>query len=220
METESRELLVEGAKSFGLSLEQESIEALDRYLKELQKWNSKINLTALRTEKEIVLKHFLDSLSVAPYLPESGALLDMGSGAGFPGMVLEIVIPGLRTTLLDSVRKKIDFQRHVIRTLGLKGIDALHARVQDQEVLDRYGEHFDVVVSRAFSDVMTFLDLSHPLLKKGGLALAMKGRKETDEAFLSRESQTGSYRLTGIHTFLLPFSRLERSIFLFRKQPD
>jgi 16S rRNA (guanine527-N7)-methyltransferase len=218
METENRNLLIEGSKSFGLSLEEESVGAFDRYLKELLKWNSKINLTAIRAEKEVVLKHFLDSLSVIPYLPESGFLLDIGSGAGFPGIGLKIVRPCLRIILIDSVGKKVDFQRHMIRTLGLKEIEALQARVQDREILDRYGGQFDIVVSRAFSDLRTFLDLAHPFLKEGGLALAMKGRRETDEALFPPEVQRGSYQLTGIHTFLLPFSRFERSILLFKKQ--
>ncbi len=132
MEAEHRRLLIEGSKSFGLFLDGKTVGDFDLYLRELLKWNQKINLTAVRTEKEVVLKHFLDSISTIPYLPESGSLLDIGSGAGFPGIPLKIVKPGLRVTLIDSVRKKVDFQRHMIRTLGLKEIEAIHARVQDR----------------------------------------------------------------------------------------
>jgi 16S rRNA (guanine527-N7)-methyltransferase len=218
VETEHRRLLIEGSNSFGLFPDGKTVGDFDLYLRELLKWNQKINLTAVRTEKEVVLKHFLDSISTIPYLPESGSLLDIGSGAGFPGIPLKIVKPGLRVTLIDSVRKKVDFQRHMIRILGLKEIEALHARVQNQDIPEQYREHFDVVVSRAFSDLQRFLKLSYPFLKRGGMALAMKGRWEGKETRPDSEARRPSYEPKGVHTFLLPFSQYERSILLFEKQ--
>ena len=137
MEAENKDLLIEGAKTFGIDLDEKAIEAFGLYLKELLKWNQKINLTAIRSEKGIVLKHFLDSLSVYPYLPEHSFILDIGSGAGFPGIPLKIIQPSFEITLIDSVRKKVDFQRHIIRRLGLKGTEAIHGRVQDREILQR-----------------------------------------------------------------------------------
>src|SRR5512136_1652165 len=110
MEAEDRNLLVQGGKAFGINLDEKTIEAFEIYLKELLKWNQKINLTAIRSEKGIVLKHFLDSLSVHPYIPKTCSLLDIGSGAGFPGIPLKITHPDLEMTLIDSVRKKVDFQ--------------------------------------------------------------------------------------------------------------
>jgi len=218
MNAENRRLLIEGSKSFGLSLKEKTVEDFDLYLRELLKWNQKINLTAVRTEKEVVLKHFLDSLSTIPYLPEPASLLDIGSGAGFPGIPVKIVKPLLRTTLVDSVRKKVDFQRHIIRTLGLKEIEAIHTRVQDQDVPGPYREHFDVVVSRAFSDLRKFLKLSYPLLRRGGIALAMRGRWEGTETRPEPEAGKPSYEPKGIHTFFLPFSQYERSLLLFEKR--
>src|SRR5512136_485117 len=125
MEAENKDLLVEGARSFGVYLDGKAIESFEIYLKELLKWNQKINLTAIRSEKGIVLKHFLDSLSVTSYLPEHASILDIGSGAGFPGIPLKIVQPAFRITAIDSVRKKVDFQKHIIRALGLKGVEAI-----------------------------------------------------------------------------------------------
>ena len=218
MDAENRRLLIEGSKSFGLSLKGKTVEDFDLYLRELLKWNQKINLTAVRTEKEVVLKHFLDSLSTIPYLSEPASLLDIGSGAGFPGIPIKIVKPLLRTTLVDSVRKKVDFQRHMIRTLGLKEIEAIHTRVQDQDVPEPYRERFDVVVSRAFSDLRRFLKLSYPFLRRGGIALVMKGRWEGRETRPEPEAEKPFYESKGIHTFLLPFSRHERSILLFEKR--
>lgn len=218
MEPESRRLLAEGAKVFGIDLDEKGIEAFERYCRELLKWNQKINLTAIRTEKGILLKHFLDSLSVHPYLSEASILLDIGSGAGFPGIPLKIIAPALEVTLIDSVQKKVDFQRHIIRTLHLKGIEAIHGRVQDQEVIQRMEERFDVVISRAFSDLSTLLTLSHPLLKKRGKVLAMKGKREGEEDPSSSARERAPFRLQKAITFILPFSSFERTIFLFEKE--
>ncbi len=212
MEMENKKLLMEGAKTFGIHLDEKTLEAFDLYLKELLKWNRKINLTAIRTEKGIVLKHFLDSLSVFPYLSNISSLLDIGSGAGFPGIPLKIVKPSLEMTLIDSVRKKVDFQRHIIRMLGLKGIEAIHGRVQDKEILQTMGERFDMVISRGFSDLRTFLILGFPFLKKGGIVLAMKGEVDSEEIRLLSKIEEIRYRLQKIVPFFLPFSSIKRSI--------
>ena len=217
MEKENKDLLVKGAKAFGIYLYEKTADAFDLYLKELLKWNQKMNLTAIRTEKGVVLKHFLDSLSVFPYLSTISSLLDIGSGAGFPGIPLKMVKPSLEATLIDSVRKKVDFQKHIIRTLGLKGIEAIHGRVQDKEILQCMGEQFDMVISRAFSDLQTFLILSFPFLKRGGKVLAMKGDVSSEEIGLLSKMEGARYRLQKTVPFFLPFSSLKRSILLFEK---
>ena len=217
METENKDLLVEGAETFGIHLDGKAIESFEVYLKELLKWNQKINLTAIRSEKGIVLKHFLDSLSISPYIPKTCSLLDIGSGAGFPGIPLKITHPNLEITLIDSVRKKVDYQRHIIRALGLKGIEAIHGRVQDKGILQSLGERFDITLSRAFSDLRTFLILSFPFLKKGGRVIAMKGEMESDEIRLLIETEGTRYRLQKTVPLVLPFSSFKRTILLFEK---
>jgi len=217
METENRRLLIEGAKAFGIDLFEKTIEAFDLYLRELLKWNEKMNLTAIRSEKGIVLKHFLDSLSVFPHLPGISSLLDIGSGAGFPGIPLKMIQPSLEVTLIDSVRKKIDFQSHIIRTLGLKGIGAIHGRIQDREILESLGGRFDAVIARAFSDLNALLLLSFPFLKKGGILLAMKGEGAGEELKRLPLSTRNRYRWIKTATFSLPFSSFKRSILLFEK---
>jgi len=217
MEMENKKLLIEGAKVFGIYLDEKTVEAFDLYLKELIKWNERMNLTAIRTEKGIVLKHFLDSLSVFPYLSTISSLLDIGSGAGFPGIPLKIVKPSLETTLIDSVLKKVDFQRHIIRILGLKGINGIHGRVQDKEIRQTMGEQFDMVISRGFSDLRTFLILSFSFLKKGGIALAMKGEAGSEEIQFASEIEGTRYRLKKTVPLTLPFSSFKRSILLFEK---
>jgi 16S rRNA (guanine527-N7)-methyltransferase len=217
MERESKDLLMEGATAFGIHLNEKDGEAFDVYLRELLKWNQKINLTAIRSEKGIVLKHFLDSLSVYPYLSKSSSLLDIGSGAGFPGIPLKMVDPFLEVTLIDSVRKKVDFQKHIIRALGLKGIQAIHGRVQDKEILQSMTERFDTVISRAFSDLQTLLLLAFPFLKKGGILLAMKGELEKEEIGLFSKGEETRYRLQRTASSFLPKSSFKRSILLFEK---
>jgi 16S rRNA (guanine527-N7)-methyltransferase len=218
MEMENEKLLIEGAKAFGIYFDKKIAEAFELYLKELLKWNQKMNLTAIRTEKGIVLKHFLDSLSVFPYLSNISSLLDIGSGAGFPGIPLKIVKPSLEMTLVDSVRKKVDFQRHIIRILGLKGIEAIHGRVQDKEIRQAMGDRFDMVISRAFSVLQTFLIFGFPLLKKGGIVLAMKGGMDREEIRLLSNREEARYRLQKIIPLILPFSSFKRSILLFEKR--
>ena len=218
MEAENKKLLVDGSKAFGIHLDEKALEAFDLYLKELLKWNQKINLTAIRTEKGIVLKHFLDSLSVCPHLPKMAAALDIGSGAGFPGIPLKIVQPSLEITLIDSVRKKVDFQRHIIRMLGLKRIEAIHGRAQEKKILFTMRERFDVVISRAFADLQTLLLMSFPFLKKNGVVFAMKGRLEGEEIPLLPEVEKSRYRLQETVHLSLPFSDFKRTILLFEKQ--
>lgn len=213
MEMENKKLLIEGAKTFGIDLDEKTLEAFDLYLHELLKWNQKVNLTAIRSERGIVLKHFLDSLSVVPHLPEISSLLDIGSGAGFPGIPLKMIRPSLEVTLIDSVRKKTDFQGHIIRTLGLKGIKAIHGRIQDREILESLGGRFDAVIARAFSDLDVLLKLSFPFLKQGGTLLAMKGRE------IERLSpiEKPPYRLRKTVQYSLPFSSIKRSLLFFEK---
>jgi 16S rRNA (guanine527-N7)-methyltransferase len=217
MEVENKKLFIEGAKSFGIDLGETDIEAFDLYIQELFKWNQKINLTAIRTERGIVLKHFLDSLSVYPYLPHTSTLLDIGSGAGFPGIPLKIVRPSLQVTLIDSVLKKVNFQRHIIRKLALKGIKALQGRVQDKEVLQRMERQFDMIISRAFTDLRTLMILSFPFLKERGTVIAMKGEVSHQEAQLSSEIEGIPYRLQKRISLTLPASSFKRTILLFEK---
>ena len=218
MEAENKELFIEGAKAFGIYLDEKAIGAFDLYLKELLKWNQKINLTAIRSEKGIILKHYLDSFSVNPYLPQHISILDIGSGAGFPGIPLKIVRPTFEISLIDSVQKKVDFQRHIIRALGLRGAEAIHGRVQDTGILHSLGRRFDITLSRAFSNLRTFLVLSLPFLKEGGTAIAMRGETSAQETHLVAETEETPYRLKKAVPLTLPFSNFKRTILLFEKQ--
>jgi 16S rRNA (guanine527-N7)-methyltransferase len=217
MEAKNKDLLIEGARTFGIDVDEKTMRAFDLYLKELLKWNRKINLTAIRSEKGIVLKHFLDSLSVYPYLPERSFVLDIGSGAGFPGIPLKIVHPTLEITLIDSVRKKVDFQRHIIRMSGLKGTEAIHGRVQDRGILQSLRGRFDITLSRAFSDLRTVLVLAFPFLKEAGTVIVMKGETDDEEIRALTETEETPYRLKNNVPLILPSSNFKRTILLFEK---
>ena len=217
MISENATILEEGAKSFGILLKERDIDLFALYLNELLKWNQKINLTAIRTEKEIIIKHFLDSLSVYPYLPKDFTLLDIGAGAGFPGIPLKMVQPSLQLILIDSARKKVDFQNHIIRTLGLKGVGTVQGRVQDRGILEQWAGKFDALVSRAFSDLRTFLALGYPFLKNGGMAIAMKGEMPEEEIRRLSETEAPRYRLIKAVFLTLPLSSFKRTILLFQK---
>ena len=210
-------ILVQGAKSFGILLEKKDIDLFALYLDELLKWNQKINLTAIRSERGVIIKHFLDSLSVHPYLFKDFHLLDMGSGAGFPGIPLKIAQPSLRVVLIDSVRKKVDFQKHIIRTLGLKGIGTVQGRAQGRGLKEQWAGGFDALISRAFSDLPTFLALGYPFLKKGGIMLAMRGEARDEETRLS-DADGVRYRFRRKDHLILPFSDFKRTILLFEKK--
>jgi 16S rRNA (guanine527-N7)-methyltransferase len=128
-----------------------------------------------------------------------------------------MVNPSLEITLIDSVLKKVDFQRHIIRMLGLKGIVAIHGRLQDKGILQSLGGRFDLTLSRAFSDLRTYLILSLPFLKEGGMAIAMKGEAGSEEIRLLSKTEETRYRLQKAVSFLLPSSSIKRSLLVFQK---
>ncbi|MCP3678147.1 MAG: 16S rRNA (guanine(527)-N(7))-methyltransferase RsmG, partial [Deltaproteobacteria bacterium] len=140
-----RDMLENGARQLGIDFGGRESDLFFTYLKELTEWSRKMNLTAIRDDRGIVTRHFLDSLAVHRFLGGALSLFDIGSGAGFPGIPLKIVRPSLDVVLLDGVGKKVAFMRNVVRSLGLKGIKAVHGRAEDHSVIGQHREAFDVV---------------------------------------------------------------------------
>lgn len=163
-------LLAQGIASMGLAVSDEAQQKLLAYLALLQKWNKVYNLTAVRDPLEMVTLHLLDSLSVLPYV-NSKNVLDVGSGGGLPGIVLAICKPELQVTTIDTVQKKVIFMRQVKGELGLHNLTPVHARVENFQP----SEPFELVISRAFSEIGLFLQLTQHLIAKNGRWLAMKG---------------------------------------------
>lgn len=168
--------LIEGAAQLGVPLSESQAAALLTLLNELDDWNQRMNLTAIRDRGQQITKHLLDSLSVQPYLGGT-RIADIGTGAGFPGLPLAIVNPQLQFTLVDSTAKKLKFVDHVAQVLGLTNVATLHARAETWQPKER----FDRVLSRAVGPVERFVKWSGHLCVGGGRLLAMKGRDPAAE---------------------------------------
>lgn len=216
MNKEALNILRRCAAEFEIELSDRQVSLFNVFAEELKKWNRKINLTAIKDDREIVIKHFADSLSLLANLKKTGTLLDIGSGGGFPVIPLKIVLPHLSVVSVDAVEKKVLFQRHAVRLLQLENFSALHTRAE--ELKENYASHFDYVVSRAFSDLPHFATLAMPLLKDSGQIVAMKGREGKDEA-AAAEKQFAELRLKVadcIH-LRLPISGDDRYLVVIKK---
>lgn len=175
-------LLSFGLGQMGLSLPETVQESMCTYVEELLRWNKKINLTAITKPDEIVDKHLLDSLSVIHEVTGSTRLLDIGSGAGFPGLPLALALPDLHVTLVDSVGKKVGFLKHVVARLKLSNrVNALHLALQGQPASEGL-KPFDAVIARAFADLNEFRTLAAPYLEPKGRVVAMLGKTDVPHA--------------------------------------
>ncbi len=209
-----RELLINGAARLGITLTVEKIDSLFNHIAELNKWNKKINLSAIRDDRDIIIKHVLDSLSyLLGFNPsKSRNLLDIGSGAGFPALPIKIIHPEIAVTLIEATKKKAAFLRHTIRKLKLGDIYVIDKRIED--ISKVYYEAFDVVTARAFADMKTAITSGKPFLKPGGVIILSRGPKEV----LNRED-LGKYSLDieKREEFSLPFSEYERTLWVLKK---
>jgi len=206
-----RDTLIQAALQMQLEMPDEQIEAFELFAQELKKWNRKINLTAITADKEIAVKHVIDSLCVARLISASGKLLDVGSGAGIPAIPLKISRPDVDVVSVDAVGKKILFQRHMARVLRLNKFEALHSRIENLSAT--HTRHFDVITSRAFSDLGKFVLLVEPLLADGGCLIAMKGpaaHAELEEARTVLQSL--QFEIKSIDRYSLPYNNGERCL--------
>ena len=164
-------------RQVGLRLNAKQLALLSQYEQELLAWNERFNLTAIRDAEDVRVKHFLDSLTCVPVMRDNPGkrLVDIGTGAGFPGLVLKIVFPGLQLTLVESVGKKADFCRHMAQKLGLENVDVLQERAENIGQLLAYREQFDWAVARAVAALPVLAEYLLPLVRVGGSMLAMKG---------------------------------------------
>ena len=198
-------------------LTEQNMRDLEIYKDMLISYNQKFNLTAIKTEEDIYLKHFYDSLTIckATTLKENLKLLDIGTGAGFPGLVLKIVFPKLEVVLLDSNHKKGMFLEDVIKRLGLKHIKVLTVRAEE---LDKtYREYFDIVTSRAVAHLRILTELSIPYLKVGGMLIAMKGNVLEEVAKSKIFLEKLNSKISNIIHFNLPKEESNRSLVIIEK---
>ena len=216
-----KELMVSYGKKLDLEFNDKQIKQFYDYMNLLLEWNEMINLTAITEPKDIILKHFIDSLTINKYIDKNETLIDVGTGAGFPGIALKIYRPDVEVTLVDSLNKRVNFLNEVIRNLELEGIEAIHSRAEDLGKDKKYRQKFKYVTARAVSKMSVLSEYLLPFLKIDGICIFMKGFS-IDEELLDA---TSSIRILGgnvekLDNFILPDSDIERNIIIVQKVKD
>lgn len=177
------DLMSTAAKDVGIELTEEQYEKFIKYMRLVQEWNEKINLTAITEDNEFVKKHFIDCIKAfkSNAIKESKTLIDVGTGAGFPGLPIAILSPDTKVTLLDSLNKRINFLNTVVRELGLKNVTTIHSRAEDGARNPGLREQFDVATSRAVANMAVLSEFCMPFVKKNGYFVALKGPSIEEE---------------------------------------
>lgn len=209
--------------ALSISLEKRQICQFLKYYELLVEWNSFMNLTGITEFSEVMKKHFIDSLSLVTCcdLSDHLSLIDVGTGAGFPGIPLKIVFPNMQVTLLDSLKKRINFLDEVIEQLELTGIQTIHGRAEDFAKPDKLRQKFDISVSRAVANLSTLSEYCIPFIKVGGIFASYKSEKVTDELEASQKAVSLlGCRMVRKEDFLLPNSDMNRTIILFQKEKE
>lgn len=205
-------------KEISIEFSNIQIERFYKYMNLLIEWNEKINLTAITEPKEIIIKHFIDSLTVLKDIKGKNTLVDVGTGAGFPGIPLKIMDEEIKITLLDSLNKRINFLNEVINQLDLKNIETIHSRVEEAGKNKKYRERFDIATARAVANLATLSEYMLPLVKVGGKSICMKGSEVSEELQNSKKaiSILGG-EIENIDNFQLPKSDMMRNIVIIKK---
>ena len=216
------------SKKLNIELSKEQIDAFLKYYELLIEWNEKINLTAITEFEDVCLKHFVDSMSIinafssfeeAKEYFSGKTLIDVGTGAGFPGICLKIIFPELNITLMDSLDKRIKFLEEVISALSLKKIVTVHARVEEAARTEEFRENFDFATARAVASLPVLSEYCLPFVKEGGCFIAYKSEKVLEEISLSSNAlSTLGGKIESEHSFSLPDSDLQRTILFIRKE--
>lgn len=219
-QNELKRILVEGSKELGIELSERQVKQFLTYLEILRDWNERINLTSLKDPKEIIIAHFLDSLTVSKGIDAIDPIrvIDIGTGAGFPGIPLKILRPEISLSLLDSSRKRIEFLKYLSKSLKLKGLEIIWGRAEEYGRKEGYQERYDIVLARALARLNILVELGIPFLKIRGLFIIQKGQKlkeELEEARRAIEILGGE--LKGIISLRLPFSRKSRKLVIIEK---
>ncbi|MEF9934950.1 MAG: 16S rRNA (guanine(527)-N(7))-methyltransferase RsmG [Clostridium sp.] len=180
-------ILIDGAKEYGIELSELQVKQFMTYKNLLQEWNEKINLTAITEDEAVIKKHFIDSISIikSGVIGEGASVIDVGTGAGFPGIPLKIIRPDIKLTLLDSLNKRINFLKTVCSEAGIEGVNCIHMRAEDGGRDKTLREKFDIGTARAVANMRTLSEYIMPYVKVNGHMVALKGPigyEELDEA--------------------------------------
>ena len=214
------DILKKGIEDFGLEANEKVLSDFQEYKELLVEWNQKMNLTGIEDEKEVFIKHFLDSVSAVTkgYIQDGMSLIDVGTGAGFPGMPLRICLPKLKVTLLDSLNKRINFLQEVASKLSIEDIEFIHGRAEDFGKNEDYREKFDIATARAVAGLPVLMEFCVPFIKVGGYFVCLKG----PNANLELEESKKAMEVLGVEYIekidvKLPEIDLNHNILVFKK---
>lgn len=210
--------LKEQARQIGIELTNLQCEKFYLYMNLLLEWNEKVNLTAITEVGDIIKKHFIDSLTISKYVEDASKVIDVGTGAGFPGIPLKIVNDNCDVILLDALNKRLNFLNEVIEKNGLKKIETVHFRAEEAGKNKNYREKFDIATSRAVAPLNILVEYLLPLVKVGGRCICMKGSNIKEEIENSKKAiKVIGGRLENIEEFCLPGSDMSRNIIVIKK---
>lgn len=216
--TTFNEGLLEKASTMGVRFSVEQMDKFYKYMNLLIEWNEKINLTAIIEPNEIILKHFIDSITILKDIKDGSTVVDVGTGAGFPGIPLSIMNPTLKITLVDSLNKRLIFLQEVINELDLKNVELVHARAEEFGRNKKYREKFDIATSRAVANLATLSEYLLPLVKINGKAISMKAGNASQEIEGAKKAiKTLGGNINNIEEFNLPQSDIGRTIIIIDK---
>jgi len=212
----NKELFIEELSKLNVTLSKKQLEQLDKYYELLIEWNEKINLTRITEYEDVYLKHFYDSLTIAKVvdLSTKQTLCDVGTGAGFPGVVLKIVYPNLKITLVDSLQKRVNYLNEIVKELGLEDIHAIHSRGED------FKETFDVVTARAVANLKMLSELCIPMVKVNGYFIAMKANAEEEIKESKNILNELNSTIEEVNEFNLPKEDSKRTLIKIKKTKE
>ena len=199
-------------------LAEEMQQQFQDYMNLLLEWNEKINLTAITEEDDIILKHFIDSMTILKHIDKNSSIVDVGTGAGFPGIPVKIANPSINVTLVDSLNKRLIFLEEVIKNLNLEKIKTVHSRAEEFGQNKNYREKFDIATSRAVANLSVLVEYLLPLVKVGGKCICMKGSDIQEELQNSKEAiKTLGGQIEKVEEFTLLESDIKRNIIVIKK---
>ena len=213
------EKLKRGMEKLEIQITENQAEQFYKYMNLLIEWNKKINLTAITDPNEIILKHFIDSATIYKYTKNAQTLIDIGTGAGFPGIPIKILQPQTQITLLDSLNKRINFLNEIIKELNLKKIISIHERAEQASRNKQHRENYEIVVSRAVANMTTLSEYTIPFIKQNGKAIYMKGSEIDEEIEKSKYAiKTLGGEIEKIEKFTLPETDIKRTNIIIHKK--
>lgn len=213
MKTKFKELI----SKLNVTLSDAQIDQFFIYKETLKEWNEKINLTTIVDDNEILIKHFLDSLTIEKYIPQNAKMIDIGTGAGFPGIPLKIARPDIELVLLDSLNKRINFLNEVIEKCKLKNVKTIHGRAEDYARNIEYREKFDISTARAVANTSTLLEYCTPFLKINGVFICMKADAEQEINGALNATKILNVKKESVDKFKLPEIEAGRTIIIYKK---